>query len=248
MAKVTSAALKGLLVILNCMLVLLMVSHQGFSQGVGINSTQSPANSSAGLDIDLSGKGFLIPRIALSGTGSFTPLAAHIPGMIVYNTSTTGDVMPGIYIDNGTSWVALDPPQGVTTGDMTYWNGTAWTILPQGQPGQKLQITSAGFPAWGSGALATLTTMAVTAIVSSGADCGGIITNDGGTAVTARGVCWNTSPAPTIANNKTTDGTGMGGYVSLITGLTTGTTYYVRAYATNTAGTAYGNEVSFVTP
>ena len=66
-------------------------------------------------------------------------------------------------------------------------------------------------------------------------------------AVTARGVCWSTTPNPTTANSFTSDGTGTGPYVSSLTGLTLGTTYYVRAYATNSAGTAYGNEIVFTT-
>src|SRR5690606_33506051 len=65
--------------------------------------------------------------------------------------------------------------------------------------------------------------------------------------VTARGVCWNTSTNPTIANNCTTDGSGSGSFISSITGLTVSTHYYVRAYATNSAGTAYGSVVEFDT-
>jgi uncharacterized protein (TIGR02145 family) len=75
--------------------------------------------------------------------------------------------------------------------------------------------------------------------------CGGNITSDGSSTVTARGVCWGTSPNPTIANSKTVDGTGIGSYTSSITGLTANTTYYLRAYATNSTGTGYGNQVNF---
>ena len=66
--------------------------------------------------------------------------------------------------------------------------------------------------------------------------------------VTARGVCWSTSENPTISNSHTTDGSGLGSFTSSITGLTSGETYYVRAYATNSAGTAYGNQVSLTLP
>jgi uncharacterized protein (TIGR02145 family) len=94
----------------------------------------------------------------------------------------------------------------------------------------------------------TLTTTAVTTITQTTATSGGNITSDGGASVTARGVCWSTSVNPTIAlSTKTTDGTGTGSFTSSITGLTASTTYYVRAYATNSAGTAYGNQVSFTT-
>ena len=91
-----------------------------------------------------------------------------------------------------------------------------------------------------------MSTTAQTLTGLTDATSGGNITSDGGLAITARGVCWNTSPNPTISNSKTTDGTGSGSYSSSITGLTPGATYYARAYATNIAGTAYGNQISFV--
>lgn len=95
--------------------------------------------------------------------------------------------------------------------------------------------------------LPVLTTSAVITITETTATGGGNITLDGGSAVTARGVCWSTTAVPTIVNSKTTDGTGTGGFTSALTGLTAGTIYIVRAYATNSAGTAYGSVVSFST-
>jgi len=92
----------------------------------------------------------------------------------------------------------------------------------------------------------TITTIAVSAITGSSASSGGNITIDGGGAVTARGVCWGKTTNPTIdLPTKTSDGIGVGSFVSLLSALTPGTKYYVRAYATNYAGTAYGNEVTF---
>ena len=93
----------------------------------------------------------------------------------------------------------------------------------------------------------TVTTKSVTAITASSASCGGDVTNSGGGSVTARGVCWGTTHNPTTANSHTTDGTGTGEFTSNITGLNNNTTYYVRAYATNSNGTAYGEERSFTT-
>jgi hypothetical protein len=93
----------------------------------------------------------------------------------------------------------------------------------------------------------TLATDAASSITTNSATSGGNITSDGGSAVTARGVCWNTSPNPTTANSTTTNGSGTGTFTSSLTGLSVGTTYYVRAYATNGIGTAYGNEISFTT-
>jgi hypothetical protein len=76
---------------------------------------------------------------------------------------------------------------------------------------------------------------------------GGNITSDGGSTVTARGICWNTSSGPTVSNDKTIDGSGLGSFLSEATGLTPGTLYYMRAYATNAVGTSYGDEYSFTT-
>jgi uncharacterized protein (TIGR02145 family) len=97
------------------------------------------------------------------------------------------------------------------------------------------------------GQLATLSTLPVGNVTGNSATSGGNITNNGGTLVTHRGVVWSTSPNPTNANNQSSDGSGTGNYTSILTGLSANTTYYVRAYATNSAGTAYGNELSFTT-
>ena len=76
---------------------------------------------------------------------------------------------------------------------------------------------------------------------------GGNVTSDGGGTVTARGVVWGIAAHPVITGNKTNNGTGTGAFVSNITGLTPGTVYYVRSYATNSAGTTYGTEIQFST-
>lgn len=90
-------------------------------------------------------------------------------------------------------------------------------------------------------------TTQVTDISTTFVTCGGNIPADGGAPVTARGVCWNTSGSPTIADDKTSDGEGSGSFSSNVTGLTPGTSYYLRAYATNEAATAYGEEMTFTT-
>ena len=99
----------------------------------------------------------------------------------------------------------------------------------------------------GARSLPTLTTTAVSSIAGTTATSGGNITSSGNDLLTARGVCWSTSSNPTIANFKTTDGTTTGTYTSALTGLSANTTYYLRAYATNSVGTEYGNQVTFTT-
>lgn len=95
--------------------------------------------------------------------------------------------------------------------------------------------------------LPVLTTNNVSEITDYSCQCGGIITSNGGSDIIERGVCWSTSTNPIIENNKTYDSAGTGVYTSEITGLAPNTTYYIRAYATNKNGTAYGQQVSFKT-
>jgi uncharacterized protein (TIGR02145 family) len=119
-------------------------------------------------------------------------------------------------------------------------------IRPDGNADRRLKIVATSPPQATSrptdGALEPARTPSTTA------SSGGNITNDGGGNITARGVIWSTSQNPTIAlTTKTTDGTGTGSFTSSITGLSPGTVYYVRAYATNSAGTAYGNQQTLTT-
>ena len=92
-----------------------------------------------------------------------------------------------------------------------------------------------------------LTTVAISDITLTTAVSGGNITSDGGEEILQKGVCWSTTQSPTIASSITNDGNGSTAYTSNLVGLTAGTTYYVRAYATNSVGTAYGDELTFPT-
>ena len=140
-----------------------------------------------------------------------------------------------------------DFPLGNTTGNMQYWNGTTWVNLAPGLPGQSLIITATGIPSWSGAAFPTLTTTAISSITSISVNAGGNISSDGGASVSARGLVYGTTSNPTLSNSLLTIGSGVGGYAGTISGLTPNTTYYVRAYATNSAGTGYGNEISFQT-
>ncbi len=95
--------------------------------------------------------------------------------------------------------------------------------------------------------LPAVSTSVITNITDSSATGGGQVTSEGASTVTARGICWGTATNPTINDNKTTDGSGTGSFISTLAGLNPHTVYYVRAYATNSAGTAYGSSVSFTT-
>lgn len=121
------------------------------------------------------------------------------------------------------------------TGELNVYNGTIWTNMV-GNPASPAQVPP------------TVITTAISGINSFSAVSGGNVTSDGNSAVTVRGVCWDIATNPTVAlSTKTNDGSGTGSFVSNITGLTLGITYYVRAYATNAVGTSYGAEFSFTT-
>lgn len=95
--------------------------------------------------------------------------------------------------------------------------------------------------------LPELTTISISEINTTTALSGGNIISDGGAELTARGVCWSKAANPTTEDSITTDGSGTGVFTSSLKGLDPNTTYYLRAYATNSLGTAYGNEISFTT-
>ena len=96
--------------------------------------------------------------------------------------------------------------------------------------------------------LPSVTTEKVVATSGTTATSGGNVTSDGGDSVSTRGVCWSISSNPTISSAHTVDGSGIGAFISAITGLNQAQTYYVRAYATNTLGTAYGEEITYTSP
>jgi uncharacterized protein (TIGR02145 family) len=95
--------------------------------------------------------------------------------------------------------------------------------------------------------LPTISTNSVSSIASTAATSGGNVSSDGGSTVTARGMVYNNLQNPTTSDNFTNNGTGTGSFISVVNGLSASTLYYIRAYATNSVGTAYGNQLSFTT-
>ena len=96
--------------------------------------------------------------------------------------------------------------------------------------------------------LPIVSTKPITSITNRTAASGGIILNDGGSDIIAKGICWSNNPNPTILNsNFTTEGVGIDSFVSFITGLSPNASYYARAYVTSSSGTSYGNELFFQT-
>lgn len=162
-------------------------------------------------------------------------------------TLTNGDVINAGTLPAGSESPGASLPNGNTPGDLLLWDGAAWQNLTPGVPGQVLQINTNGIPAWSGGGYAQVITLEPTNITPMTADITGEITDDGGSAVTARGFAFSTSPAPNLTNDFIEVGSGTGVFSTTLTILQIGQTYYVRAYATNDAGTIFGNEVVFQT-
>lgn len=137
--------------------------------------------------------------------------------------------------------------KGTTQGDMLYWDGNSWIKLPVGPNGYSLALCN-GIPTWG-GCPISVTTDSVEFFLSNyNAVSGGRITNADQTLIIAKGVCFATSPNPTINNNKTDNGSSTHNFISNLGRLALNTVYFFRAYAINSQGIIYGNEVSFTTP
>jgi M6 family metalloprotease-like protein len=156
--------------------------------------------------------------------------------------------------DGGTNWTSLSTFTS-SASKKTYTSAAITALQGQSQVKFKWTYTStASNFYWAiddiqlTAGLPIVITVPVTGLTSTTAVSGGNITSIGASAVTAKGVCWSTSTNPTINDSKTTDGIGLGAYRSNITGLTANTLCYVRAYATNTNGTAYGVQSVLVTP
>lgn len=196
----------------------------------------------------------LAPNLATTQVIDVTSNSATVVGYIIAGTekftergvcySTTPE--PTIdnntikWVDNGDKKATFQVTISGLTHVTTYYAKAYAKLGNEVKYGEELSFTTLPIPP-------TVTTADVTDITSSSAKGGGEVTDNGGATVTARGVCWSTSPEPTTDNAKTTDGNGDGAFTSSITGLMPNTKYYVRAYATNSAGTAYGEQIEFAT-
>lgn len=169
----------------------------------------------------------------------------------LYGTEAEYDVWLDVSFDNGVNFQTVNAVSGDTgwispaQNQQITWN--AGDEFPDGFYSKTMRVkVSADFSITDP---PTVTTAAISNITASTATSGGNVTSDGGASVTARGVVWSILANPTIEQNlgMTSDGEGTGQFVSSLTGLSASTTYFLRAFATNTAGTAYGDELSFTT-
>jgi hypothetical protein len=146
------------------------------------------------------------------------------------------------YVCNGSGGAI---PNGNAQGQMLYWNGSAWVNLAPGITGQTLTFCY-NAPQWGP-CLPQVTTNVVTNILGYTATSGVNIIANGGNAITSSGICWSINPNPTLLDSTNSNGNLIGNTSLNLINLSPGTTYYVRAYATNAGGTAYGNQLVFTT-
>ncbi len=181
-----------------------------------------------------------LTSVTSGGTITNTGGADIIAFGVCWGTTSNPTISGSHTIDGKGAGSFVSNVTGLTPNTLYYLRAYATNSVGTSY-GDEVQFTTTPI------AVATITTTAVSSIGLTTAVSGGNISSDGGGAVTAKGVCWATTTNPTISNSKTSDGTGTGVYVSNLTGLQPATTYYLRAYATNSAGTAYGNSVSFTT-
>jgi hypothetical protein len=212
--------------------------------GSGASWTQQAKLASSDL---ASGDGFGI-TVALDGDGNTALVGAY--------AKPTGVAKGAAYIfkRDGSTWTEVAKPMGadVANGD---WFGRFVALSGDGstaligayqQPlNWNLAVGSAYLFSAPTGA--SVTTVAVTSVTATSASGGGNVQSDSGLSVTGRGICWGTNLNPTLSDNCVASGAGTGSFTGPISGLTQGTGYHVRAYATNAAGTEYGNEVIFFT-
>jgi len=206
---------------------------------VGFNNP-TPDPSSL-LDLTSTDKGLLIPRMT---SAQRVAISSPAQGLMVYQTNAP----VGFYFYSSNSWSLMNTNKGANYGDMLFWNDTMWTRVPVGQPGQILALSATKTPFWKSTTPIVNLTSAYAINGITGAFSGEVLV-DGGSAITQRGFCWSTSQNPTIQNSNTFL-TGTIGVFSInkITCIKPLTTYYVKAYALNSNGVAYSNELSFTTP
>jgi PKD repeat protein len=192
-----------------------------------------------------------------SGTPTFTEFAQDLnfgtTYLVVakYNKSSSPTIA-SLWV-NPASLGGSEPSGSVTNNSGTGTFATFASIcLRNNATTPKVEIDEIRVgPTWADvtplGVQIIITTSAVTAITTTTATGGGNVISDGGSTITARGICWSTGANPTITGNHTTEPGTTGAFTSNMTGLTPSTTYHVRAYATNAIGTGYGSDVVFST-
>lgn len=204
----------------------------------GCKKKEDPMASNKVGIMDETVKGIDLTRVEISGTYSYlTSLDAIY--VLVGTSNDMSDAMAFESVLSGKSFTA--DVTGLKENTNYYYRYRFVSMGTEQESEAVKSFTTTGY------SVPAVTTAEVSEITVFSAKCGGEVTDDGYLEVTARGVCWGTSPNPTVSDSHTTDGSGTGSFTSSITGLTENTTYYVRAYATNAKGIGYGEQKSFST-
>ena len=193
-----------------------------------------------------------IPELTTTGASEIAFTSAKVGGAIISDGGST-------ITNRGICWSTSSSP---TLSDSSFESGTGLgsfsLSLSSLNPDTVYYVRSYATNSFGTNYgnqiqfstlsynLPTLSTLSPNGLTTTSVNLGGNITNDGGAAITSRGVCWATTINPTILSNKTDDGSGSGLFNSFIDGLSINNTYYIRAYATNSVGTSYGNQQTVV--
>lgn len=192
------------------------------------------------------------PQLTTTSVSNVLAFSATSGGNITYNGGSSVTSRGICYSTNSSPTISDNV---ITTGNGT---GSFTVSLSNLQSATKYYIRAYATNAVGTtygnelnfttqNGVASLTTTGVSDLAGSTGSSGGNISSNGGDPITTRGICWSTSNNPTIAlNTKTSNNSGSGSFTSTLTNLVVGTKYYVRAYATNSLGTYYGNEISFI--
>ena len=198
-----------------------------------------------------------IPVVSSTTAASFITLTSAISGGNVTSESGATVTSRGVCWSNATSTPTTLNSKTVDGTGLGTFTSSLTSLAPGTTYYVRAYATNSVGTAYGpvisvrtlSATIPTgVTTNTISSITQTTATGGGNSTNDGGATITSKGVCWsNTTSSPTIINSKTSDGSGIGSFTSSLSGLTANTTYYVRAYATNSAGTSYGPVTSFTT-
>lgn len=159
---------------------------------------------------------------------------------VAYSTSQFPTTANSTVTTSGTTGSFSVTLTGLSQGTTYYARAFATNAIGTGYGPQISFTTTSSTPP-------TLSTTSASGITASGANTGGNISSDGGASVTSRGVAYSTSSGPTTSNATVSSGSGTGSFSASLSSLSPGTTYYVRAYGINAAGTGYGNEISFTT-
>ena len=245
-------------------------SGQDYSAGEGI---QISSSNVIGTDVSLSvsnvgdtlaiepGNYVIIPGISMYNSND--PLVSSLTATNITSSSalcgyTISSLNPTSITEIGVCWDTLTNPNIAgyhisNTGATGTFNTTINSLLNNKIYYARAYATDNSGTHYGpvisfstTPSLPTVTTENITGITISTANSGGEVVDNGGSPIIARGVCWSTSQSPSIVNSfYSTDGTGSGSFTSNLTGLSSGTTYYIKAYATNSSGTGYGIQKSF---